>query len=223
MTDPAAAFMQAIVANPADDTPRLVYADWLDEHDQPERAEFIRLQCFVASEHRAMRMTDGKHHERIAELLQKNGYQFAYPGIDPESWERLPNTGWLRGFVAEIRCTCADWLQHGPRLVQAQPLERVTLSDKRPQRVGQSVWTWSIGIGTDELPASLYPRILGETELLPCYYRSEASALDALSAVCLAWAKAYTPPFERDAVWDRMLRDRGPLVREPRFIIEMTF
>jgi uncharacterized protein (TIGR02996 family) len=39
-----AALLHAIYANPDDDTPRLVYADWLDEHDQPERAEFIRVQ-----------------------------------------------------------------------------------------------------------------------------------------------------------------------------------
>jgi uncharacterized protein (TIGR02996 family) len=38
----------AIIANPADDVARLVYADWLDEHDRPERAEFIRLQCELA-------------------------------------------------------------------------------------------------------------------------------------------------------------------------------
>src|SRR5205823_3346972 len=30
---------------PDDDAPRLVYADWLDEHGQPERAEFVRLVC----------------------------------------------------------------------------------------------------------------------------------------------------------------------------------
>jgi uncharacterized protein (TIGR02996 family) len=38
------ALLKAIYAHPDDDTSRLVYADWLDEHDQPERAEFIRLQ-----------------------------------------------------------------------------------------------------------------------------------------------------------------------------------
>jgi len=38
------AFVQAIAANPADDLPRLVFADWLDEHGEPERAEFIRTQ-----------------------------------------------------------------------------------------------------------------------------------------------------------------------------------
>lgn len=38
------ALLQAICANPEDDTPRLVYADWLDDHGQPERAEFIRVE-----------------------------------------------------------------------------------------------------------------------------------------------------------------------------------
>jgi uncharacterized protein (TIGR02996 family) len=38
-------FLDAIQSAPRDDTPRLVYADWLDEHGQPEYAEFIRLQC----------------------------------------------------------------------------------------------------------------------------------------------------------------------------------
>ena len=42
------AFLAHIIANPDDDTPRLVYADWLDEHGQPERAEFIRLQIELA-------------------------------------------------------------------------------------------------------------------------------------------------------------------------------
>jgi uncharacterized protein (TIGR02996 family) len=39
------AFLQAILESPDDDTPRLIYADWLDEHGQDARAEFIRLQC----------------------------------------------------------------------------------------------------------------------------------------------------------------------------------
>ena len=41
-------FLDDIVANIDDDTPRLVYADWLDENGQPERAEFIRVQCELA-------------------------------------------------------------------------------------------------------------------------------------------------------------------------------
>ncbi|HEV3384748.1 MAG TPA: TIGR02996 domain-containing protein, partial [Gemmata sp.] len=32
----------AICANPDDDTPRLVFADWLDEHGEAKRAAYIR-------------------------------------------------------------------------------------------------------------------------------------------------------------------------------------
>ena len=36
-------FVRAICANPDEDTVRLVYADWLDENGDPDRAAFIRL------------------------------------------------------------------------------------------------------------------------------------------------------------------------------------
>ena len=51
MTDHPA-FLRAILADPADDTPRLVYADWLDERDDPAEAgmaEFLRLTAAPAS------------------------------------------------------------------------------------------------------------------------------------------------------------------------------
>ncbi|MBM3981265.1 MAG: TIGR02996 domain-containing protein [Planctomycetes bacterium] len=37
------AFLDALKANLADDTTRLVYADWLDEHNEPAKAEYLRL------------------------------------------------------------------------------------------------------------------------------------------------------------------------------------
>ena len=43
------ALLSAILANPEDDLPRLVFADWLDEHGTTDadaaRSEFIRLGC----------------------------------------------------------------------------------------------------------------------------------------------------------------------------------
>jgi uncharacterized protein (TIGR02996 family) len=39
------AFLEAIREQPDDDAPRLIYADWLEEHSQPQRAEFLRVQC----------------------------------------------------------------------------------------------------------------------------------------------------------------------------------
>lgn len=45
-------FLQHIVADPADDLPRLVYADWLEERGEP-RAEYIRIQVALAgADHR---------------------------------------------------------------------------------------------------------------------------------------------------------------------------
>jgi uncharacterized protein (TIGR02996 family) len=46
----ADAFLDAIFDHPDDDTPRLVYADWLQEHGQENYAQFIRLQCAAARE-----------------------------------------------------------------------------------------------------------------------------------------------------------------------------
>ena len=41
------ALLAAVRADPNDNTVRLVFADWLDEHDQPERAAWVRdLEIF---------------------------------------------------------------------------------------------------------------------------------------------------------------------------------
>src|SRR5262249_25585093 len=39
-----ASFLAEIIANPEDDAPRLVFADWLDENGEADRADFIREQ-----------------------------------------------------------------------------------------------------------------------------------------------------------------------------------
>ena len=47
------AILQDIIEQPDDDTPRLVYADWLDEYGDSadrDRAEFIRTQIALARE-----------------------------------------------------------------------------------------------------------------------------------------------------------------------------
>jgi uncharacterized protein (TIGR02996 family) len=42
------AFLESIRENPLEDTPRLVYADWLEEQLDFARADFIRIQCRLA-------------------------------------------------------------------------------------------------------------------------------------------------------------------------------
>src|SRR5262249_51186381 len=42
------AFLQAVVADPADDATRLIYADWLEEQGDP-RAHYLRLEVELAA------------------------------------------------------------------------------------------------------------------------------------------------------------------------------
>jgi uncharacterized protein (TIGR02996 family) len=42
------AHVAGVIAAPADDLPRLVLADWIEEHGDPDRANFIRVQCELA-------------------------------------------------------------------------------------------------------------------------------------------------------------------------------
>jgi uncharacterized protein (TIGR02996 family) len=48
MTDDYLAMLRGVLAEPDDDGPRLVLSDWLEENGQPDRAEFVRLQCRIA-------------------------------------------------------------------------------------------------------------------------------------------------------------------------------
>jgi uncharacterized protein (TIGR02996 family) len=60
------AFLQAIVANPGDDAVYLILADWLEEYDDPRRAELLRL-------HRQLLATccePEQHPERAAQQVQ---------------------------------------------------------------------------------------------------------------------------------------------------------
>ena len=63
-------FLRALLAQPDDDTLRLAMADWLDENDDPARAEFIRVQVELA---RGSRSASGgtSLEKRQAELLDR--------------------------------------------------------------------------------------------------------------------------------------------------------
>jgi uncharacterized protein (TIGR02996 family) len=79
----AAALLAAIRAAPDDDAPRLIYADWLDEHGQPERAEFIRVQIELdRNESTKLRLRESdllaEHHDAFAGALAAPGLRFRF-------------------------------------------------------------------------------------------------------------------------------------------------
>lgn len=133
------ALMRAVCLSPADDLPRLVLADWLDEHSFPERAEFVRIGCdlanakaeggkwsdtvFNAGDSCECRVCGLRRRERE---LFRNGVEtwFAGPAITPVLLGSALETGQVtfpgsviavvrRGMVAEIRLTLAQ-LVGGP-------------------------------------------------------------------------------------------------------------
>jgi uncharacterized protein (TIGR02996 family) len=62
-----AAFLAGIQANPDDDTLRLVYADWLDERQDP-RAEYLRLDTNISDHMREQRTVAREALDRHADL-----------------------------------------------------------------------------------------------------------------------------------------------------------
>lgn len=155
------AFLDDIIAHPADDTPRLVYADWLDDEGRSERAEFIRVQVEVAGYARSKHgviVCEGKGPpaqagsrkrckcrpcdlvRRDRELLFRWGTKVIPEGVNvimAPTWHKFARTDagveFSRGFVRRAFFPLAAWEQHGPALVAAHPVERVEMTDKRPR------------------------------------------------------------------------------------------
>lgn len=126
-TDQWRAFIAAIRANPADDTPRLVAADWLDEHGERDRAEFIRVHlAYYAARHSHRRQSLGGEPCRKCKLKRRLKRLWHLPGkgLPNGIWGRLP----VDGFLTVVDCSAADWLAHGDAVLAREPVERVSLT-----------------------------------------------------------------------------------------------
>jgi uncharacterized protein (TIGR02996 family) len=122
-TDPIrTAFLQTIRETPADDTPRLIYADWLEDHGEPDRAEFIRTQ--VRSNTLDDYSPEREELEARAKVLLA-AHRTAWVRELPP-WARHTAV-FRRGFVAEVRCTSAKLVREGASLRRATPIEEVDL------------------------------------------------------------------------------------------------
>jgi uncharacterized protein (TIGR02996 family) len=74
--------LQAILDDPADDAVRLVFADWLEDHSQNERAEFIRLQIELAGLSKGDKRRE-RMERRERALLRKHARAWFAP---PRGW-----------------------------------------------------------------------------------------------------------------------------------------
>src|SRR5262249_1360519 len=98
MFSEADAFLDAIFTEPADDTPRLVYADWLEEHGHEDLGQFIRLQCAIDPLTNDNPRRFGLRHQEKkvwAALKKRWGAFFEAMGIKKHEFRRGFFTGWV--------------------------------------------------------------------------------------------------------------------------------
>ena len=131
------ALLKAVVDSPADDLPRLVAADWLEEHGDPERAEFIRLQCAAESDASptlawkirtlANSLTGRLWAVEACPNLVTLAFAEGGPTLTALSVQRSERVQFRRGFPDSVVCPAVEWLAHGTGTVPRQPLARVRL------------------------------------------------------------------------------------------------
>jgi uncharacterized protein (TIGR02996 family) len=154
----ADALTAAILATPDDDLPRLVYADWCEENNQADRAEFIRIQCNLAradhlnlDQRLALTIREkvllGSHSQRWLEPLRQKGEpllsarthgQFRRGFVEvvwmPAAWfNKKADKLFARCPVRELRVTLTsetdfNWLMVSDAVTR---LESLDLSDRR--------------------------------------------------------------------------------------------
>jgi uncharacterized protein (TIGR02996 family) len=139
------ALLAAILAAPEDDAPRLVFADWLDEHGNATWADLIRVQIGVA------RDPSAALRQRLKDLWSGRGGwappdSFRIGGAPAVKRSHLGRVEWIdaetrepflaatveRGFVSAVECSLAAFLEHAEDVVTRLPVTAVELTDADP-------------------------------------------------------------------------------------------
>jgi uncharacterized protein (TIGR02996 family) len=129
------ALFQAILDKPEDDDLRLVYADWLEEHGDPARAEFIRVQIQLAR----LSFDDDRREElslREADLLAEHEAAWTAPFGPLKGISVDPREGFERGLVTRVFVRgVAPLRRHAESLFRLAPVTRVEVF--RPESIAE--------------------------------------------------------------------------------------
>ena len=177
-----AAMIRQILEWPDDDAPRLVFADFLDEQGEHERAEFIREmieECTIYSP------------------APSHGWfsLWGNPFLVPADVEKVIVR---RGFISEICLHCSAFMQYAASIFAAHPVTRVVLVDKRPNDYGPPEDSLRFGwlsiyeqaLVTVTLPRPILARLpFGGNSEYSGRWPTESAALDALSLACVQYGR----------------------------------
>src|SRR5262245_57384388 len=127
------ALLQAVLDDPTDDAPRLVHADWLEEHGQAARAELIRAQCRLEqlppADPRALDLA-----RRADDLLAEHEAEWL------GEWAgRLVRWEFRRGYLHDVTCEPDAFARHGSSLLRESPVHRFAFVDDQGKPVGPDV------------------------------------------------------------------------------------
>lgn len=171
----ADAMLRGCLIDPMDDAPRLIYADWLDDHERElpsnaEHAEFIRLQIALADEKDSPWTAQkvGSVMDRVEWLLRSNvagtwgirttGRTYWGHTVSPAHYrahEAGPTQLYVRGFPDCITLAMNQFEKHAEHLFANHPITDVKLSDRSPFRSfshHEEEWYW-----IEEESETLYP------------------------------------------------------------------
>lgn len=113
------AFLRAIIENPDDLAPRLIYADWLDEHGDADQAEFIRFQCARGMEADAL--------PRETELLDRRWREWSQPILSLIPHLARNGISFQHGFPFRLTFRSAGDLEHLPAIMNVAPIREMDL------------------------------------------------------------------------------------------------
>lgn len=117
--------LKAICADPDNDLPRLVYADYLEENGQAERAAFIRLQCeFVRKCFAGTGFADDPLRSELARLWDTHREQWwaELPRLSGVHWDIVFHRGFAERVVVETDTLLRD---HAERILGFLPIHHL--------------------------------------------------------------------------------------------------
>ncbi len=120
MTD-GEALLAAILANPDDDAPRLIFCDWLEEHGEDERARFIREGIASGAKWEQPLWNGGLPGENYTTTIEMTGFNFVLPCP-------VCSVCYHRGFISTITLTAANWITYADEIKALHPVQQVTLT-----------------------------------------------------------------------------------------------
>jgi uncharacterized protein (TIGR02996 family) len=204
-------WMRAIVTDPADLQVRLVFADWLEEQGESDRAEFIRLQVELdaltdmdvsgLSNYtvvNGMTMREWRLKQvQCNRLLSNEKYRKWIPlfGVDVGGPDGRAHGRFRKGFCDRIELPTDAFMEHCADLFRCHPIEEVGLTDRESNHPTEPI--------SSHLFRGWYGlrnTLIDEDDLPPDLWRCMEPVMPTILPVDSGWKMYFTTEEANDAL-----------------------